>query len=45
MEVMASGYKFLAKNQPNRLRNTEMDNQAPEAQLTNLGGDLWRFKL
>ena len=45
LEVRTSSDEFLAKNQPNRLRNTEMGNPAPEAQLTTLAGDLWRVKL
>ena len=36
LEVRASGDEFLAKNQPNRLRNNEMGNLAPESQLTAL---------
>ena len=44
LEVRASGDEFLAKNQPNRLGNTEMGNTALEPQLTTLVGDLWRVK-
>ena len=45
LEVRAWGDDFLAKNYPNPLRNREMGNRSPEAQLTALASDLKPVKL
>ena len=45
LELRASAAIVLAKNKPNPLRNMEMGNPAPEAQLTALAGDLGQVKL
>ena len=39
------GLDVRAKNVPNLLRNTEMSNPSPEAQLTPMAGDLRPVKL
>ena len=45
LEVRASGAIFLAKNQPNPLRNKQMATSAREPSLTALAGDLGPVKL
>ena len=45
LEIWGSGDVILAKNQPNRLRNTQMATSAREASLTAFACDLGAIQL